>query len=163
MTSAMIAAIPLDPPGEHGLMANDPIALSTGRSPRQGTAPPVVQPAAQPPPDSARIHPYLIGPDMTEISRLPGPLTHLWDWQMHGVCRGVDSEVFFHPAGERGPSRSNREASAKALCAQCPVITACREASLSAREPYGIWGGLSERERQDILAADSPREHAIAS
>lgn len=100
---------------------------------------------------------------MANISHLPGPLTHLWDWQMHGVCRGVDSEEFFHPSGERGLPRSNREASAKALCAICPVIIACREAALSAREPYGIWGGLSEREREDILAADSPRGHATAS
>ena len=100
---------------------------------------------------------------MTDISRLPGPMSHLWEWQMLGACRGVDSELFFHPEGERGPSRSNREAAAKALCAQCPVIAACREAALSAREPYGVWGGLSEHEREDILAANNTREHATAS
>lgn len=100
---------------------------------------------------------------MTDISRLPGPMSHLWEWQMLGACRGVDSELFFHPEGERGPSRSNREASAKALCAQCPVIAACRDAALSAREPYGVWGGLSEHEREDILATANTREHATAS
>ena len=82
---------------------------------------------------------------------------------MLGTCRGVDSELFFHPEGERGPSRSNREASAKALCARCPVIDACRQAALSAREPYGVWGGLSEHEREDILATTTARVHAEAS
>ena len=100
---------------------------------------------------------------MTDISHLPGPMSHLWEWQLLGACRGVDSELFFHPGGERGPSRSNREATAKAMCAQCPVITNCREAALSAREAYGVWGGLSANEREDILAANNLREHAIAS
>ena len=100
---------------------------------------------------------------MTNISYLPGPMSHVWDWQRLGACRGLDSDLFFHPPGERGPSRSNRETAAKTLCAQCPVITACREAALSAREPYGVWGGLSEHERQDILAANNSCERAAAS
>lgn len=94
---------------------------------------------------------------MTDISRLPGPAMDRWEWQMLGACRGEDTELFFHPEGERGPSRANREAGAKAVCATCPVIAACREHSLSAREPYGIWGGLSEHEREDIIAARERR------
>ena len=97
---------------------------------------------------------------MTDISRLPGPNADLWDWQLLGACRGLDSELFFHPDGERGPRRSNREAAAKAICAGCPVLASCREAALRAREPYGVWGGLSEDERESI---SSRREHAVAS
>lgn len=89
---------------------------------------------------------------MTDISRLPGPVSDLWEWQLLGTCRGADSELFFHPEGERGLPRAHRELAAKALCARCPVLDSCREAALVAREPYGIWGGLSEGEREDILA-----------
>ena len=98
---------------------------------------------------------------MTDISRLPGPQSDKWEWQLLGSCRGADSDLFFHPEGERGPTRSNREAAAKAICAGCPVLTACREAALAAREPYGVWGGLSEHEREAILGP--VREHAVAS
>jgi WhiB family redox-sensing transcriptional regulator len=100
------------------------------------------------------------GPHVTDISRLPGPRSDKWEWQLLGACRAHDTDLFFHPEGERGPNRSNREASAKAICAGCPVIVECREAALAAREPYGVWGGLSEHERETILAR---REHATAS
>ena len=39
---------------------------------------------------------------MAEISRLPGPIADLWDWQMDGACRRTNPDVFFHPEGERG-------------------------------------------------------------
>ena len=93
---------------------------------------------------------------MTDISRLPGPLVENWDWQLRGSCRGADSELFFHPEGERGPRRRVREAAAKAVCAECPVLALCREHALAAREPYGIWGGLSEHEREQLLGGALP-------
>ncbi|MCZ9309329.1 WhiB family transcriptional regulator [Corynebacterium uberis] len=84
---------------------------------------------------------------MTVTHLLPGPNADLWDWQLHGACRGANSEVFYHPDGERGRARTQREETAKAICATCPVIDACREHALRAAEPYGIWGGMSESER----------------
>ena len=69
---------------------------------------------------------------MTEISRLPKPLAELWEWQFEGACQDLPSEMFFHPEGERGPRRRNRENAAKAVCATCP-------------------GGLSEDDRTMIL------------
>ena len=57
--------------------------------------------------------------------------------QLLGSCRGKDTELFFHPEGERGPSRANREAAAKAVCSTCPVLRLCREHALASREPYG--------------------------
>ena len=89
---------------------------------------------------------------MTDISRLPGPLSDNWDWQLLGACRGEDTELFFHPEGERGPSRSNREAAAKKVCASCPVLRQCRAHALAVREPYGVWGGLSEDDREAMYA-----------
>jgi WhiB family redox-sensing transcriptional regulator len=89
--------------------------------------------------------------EMAEISRLPIPVMEEWEWQYKGACRDLDPEAFFHPDGERGPRRRNREMAAKAVCATCPVIAACRAHALAVQEPYGIWGGLSEDDRAVIL------------
>ena len=89
--------------------------------------------------------------EMAEISRLPIPVMEEWEWQYQGACRDLDPEMFFHPDGERGPRRRNRENAAKAVCASCPVIAACRAHALAVQEPYGIWGGLSEDDRTAIL------------
>ncbi len=91
---------------------------------------------------------------MADISRLPKPLADVWEWQYEGACRGEDPEAFFHPDGERGPSRAGREARAKAICATCPVIQQCAAHALSVREPFGIWGGLSEEDRELIYAQE---------
>ncbi len=40
---------------------------------------------------------------------------------------------------------------AKAVCQVCPVQGECREYALSIKEPYGIWGGLTETERRQTL------------
>ena len=88
---------------------------------------------------------------MTEVSRLPGPVADRWDWQLQGLCRELPTEMFFHPEGERDPRRRNREMAAKAVCNTCRVLAQCRAHALAVREPYGIWGGLSEEEREAII------------
>ena len=98
-----------------------------------------------------RVGPTRKGVRMAEMSRLPKPLADLWEWQYEGACQDLPSEMFFHPEGERGPRRRNRENAAKAVCATCPVIQQCRDQALSIQEPYGIWGGLSEDDRTMIL------------
>ena len=85
---------------------------------------------------------------MTTISRLPGPVADLWEWQLEGPCRRENPDVFFHPDGERGPSRRNRDNAAKAVCLSCPVLQNCREHALQVHEPYGVWGGMTEYERE---------------
>jgi WhiB family redox-sensing transcriptional regulator len=97
---------------------------------------------------------------MTDLRHLPGPRPDLWEWQLDAACRELDTEMFFHPENERGPRRAAREAAAKAVCARCPVMAECAAHALRAREPYGIWGGLSESERDDVLAG---RRTAAAS
>jgi WhiB family redox-sensing transcriptional regulator len=92
---------------------------------------------------------------MTTICRPPGPIADLWDWQFEGTCRRESSDVFFHPDGERGPSRRNRDLAAKALCLDCPVLKRCREHALKSREPYGVWGGLTEYERDEIYVTST--------
>ncbi|EKT77461.1 WhiB family transcriptional regulator (plasmid) [Rhodococcus opacus] len=69
------------------------------------------------------------------------------DWQHRASCRGTDTDLFFSPDGERGNVRARRERAAKQICQGCPVLDDCRAYALTATEPYGIWGGMSETER----------------
>ena len=90
---------------------------------------------------------------MAEVRRLPAPREGDWDWQMRASCRGQDTATFYHPENERGPSRARRERQAKQICSGCPVVDNCLRWALSAREPYGVWGGLSVEEREQIIVA----------
>lgn len=92
---------------------------------------------------------------MGEVRRLPVPREGDWDWQQQAACRGIDTSSFYHPENERGPSRLRREMRAKAICATCPVIESCLRWALAAREPYGVWGGTSAEDREQILASQS--------
>ncbi len=71
-------------------------------------------------------------------------------WQDYANCLGVDPDLFFP---ERGAS--TREA--KAVCRGCVVREDCLEYALDNGEKFGIWGGMSERERRRIR-----RERALA-
>lgn len=59
------------------------------------------------------------------------------NWRIFANCKG-QTHLFFAPDRERPPARERRETLALALCAECPVSTACREAR---GESVGIWGG----------------------
>jgi len=53
-------------------------------------------------------------------------------------------------------------ATAKAICAACPVLAQCREHALKTREPYGVWGGMSEEDREAHYARQA-RANRISS
>ncbi|MFD0270274.1 WhiB family transcriptional regulator [Streptomyces sp. NPDC127106] len=89
---------------------------------------------------------------MNDVSRLPGAAHHHWQWQLRAACRNLGPGRFYHPAGERGPERDERDEAAKRVCAVCPVRAACLEHALRTREPFGVWGGLTEEERRMLLA-----------
>lgn len=95
---------------------------------------------------------------MTDISRFPAAIVADRDWQRRAACRGVGSDVFFHPDGERHPSRGRRVERAVQVCATCPVVTECRDWAHRAREPYGVWGGESEDERRFLLARERQQQ-----
>ena len=67
-----------------------------------------------------------------------------FDWQARGLCRGVEPEGFF-PISEEDAWR------AKEICAACNVRESCLVFSLTNRERYGVWGGVTEKERQDMF------------
>ena len=66
------------------------------------------------------------------------------DWQQDSLCRGVEPEVFF-PVSEDDAWR------AKEICAMCSVQQQCLVNSLQNRERYGVWGGVTEKERQEMF------------
>jgi len=84
---------------------------------------------------------------LTESSALPAePLLSSDDdksWQEWALCAETDPEAFFPEKGE-----STR--AAKRICGDCPVKAHCLEFSLVNEERFGVWGGLSERERRRL-------------
>ncbi len=95
---------------------------------------------------------------MAEITRLPGPVADLWDWQLDGACRRVGPEVFFHPEGERGTKRRTRASAAKEICLGCPVLQQCRSHALSgARAVRGLGRPHRGRARVVLLARAAHR------
>jgi WhiB family redox-sensing transcriptional regulator len=90
---------------------------------------------------------------MTDVRKLPAPMSEFWEWQLRAACRNLDSALFFHPERERGAARSERERRAKTICRVCPVIAQCLRHALRSDEPYGVWGGLSAAERRERLGA----------
>jgi WhiB family redox-sensing transcriptional regulator len=88
--------------------------------------------------------------EMTDTRRLPKPVAHEWEWQLEGSCLVLNRGVFSLRAGARGAARPRRAAKAKAICMRCPVLEECRRHALAAREPYGVWGGMTEEERREL-------------
>jgi WhiB family redox-sensing transcriptional regulator len=74
-------------------------------------------------------------------------------WQVKAACRGPQAAAFFPPSSfERKDEKEARETRAKAICAACPVRKPCLDYAIRIREPHGIWGGLNEVERKQVLA-----------
>jgi WhiB family transcriptional regulator, redox-sensing transcriptional regulator len=75
-------------------------------------------------------------------------------WESVARCRTHDPALFFGPNRfEPKRERLEREAEAKAVCATCPALDACREYALRNGEVYGVWGGLGEADRRALLDA----------
>ncbi len=64
-------------------------------------------------------------------------------WMDLGLCTQTDPEAFF-------PERGGSARAAKRVCASCPVQEQCLEYALRNDERFGVWGGLSERERRRL-------------
>lgn len=64
-------------------------------------------------------------------------------WQTDALCAQTDPEAFF-------PEKGGSTRDAKKICTSCEVRTECLEYALKNDERFGIWGGLSERERRKL-------------
>ncbi len=65
------------------------------------------------------------------------------EWQERALCAQTDPEAFF-------PEKGGSTREAKRICLGCEVRDACLEYALAHDERFGIWGGLSERERRRL-------------
>ncbi len=78
-----------------------------------------------------------------------GVLAELFDeadeqeWQERALCAQTDPEAFF-------PEKGGSTREAKRICQGCEVRAECLEYALAHDERFGIWGGLSERERRRL-------------
>jgi len=74
-------------------------------------------------------------------------------WMELALCREYDPEMFFPVATEDTALGQAQRRAAKAVCAGCPVRSECLAFALDTEDPqypFGIFGGLSESERQEI-------------
>jgi WhiB family redox-sensing transcriptional regulator len=79
---------------------------------------------------------------------VPGVRTGIDDdnplaWQSDSLCAQTDPEAFF-------PEKGGSTRDAKKICGSCEVRNQCLEYALQNDERFGIWGGLSERERRKL-------------
>jgi len=65
------------------------------------------------------------------------------DWQERALCAQTDPEAFF-------PEKGGSTREAKRICSGCEVRAECLDYALAQDERFGIWGGLSERERRRL-------------
>lgn len=68
------------------------------------------------------------------------------EWITQARCRRGDPDALF--------VRGAQQRKAVAVCRHCPVLEPCRVEALNNREEYGVWGGMTERQRRALL-----REH----
>jgi WhiB family redox-sensing transcriptional regulator len=67
-------------------------------------------------------------------------------WQRRANCTGVDPDLFY-------PERGTSTREAKEVCYGCVVRQECLDYAIANGEKFGIWGGLSERERRKVRRA----------
>ena len=77
------------------------------------------------------------------------------EWVLQGACRGVNPETLFF-----GSPQAQRRA--RGICRSCPVWQQCRAEALDNRIEFGVWGGMTERERRRVVRARRAREEVEA-
>ena len=81
-------------------------------------------------------------PERPELDAI-APATTDDEWQERALCAQTDPEAFF-------PEKGGSTREAKRICQGCEVRDACLDYALAHDERFGIWGGLSERERRRL-------------
>lgn len=80
----------------------------------------------------------------TVIRMMAVPISEERPWLVFAACRDADPDLFF-------PANREEAEQALAICASCPVQPECLSYALEAGERFGIWGGLTEKERRKRL------------
>lgn len=75
------------------------------------------------------------------------------EWRQDALCVDHDPELRFpHPGRDGLEDRRT----AQRICAECPVRRQCATEALTTDQPFGIWGGLTDRERTKLLGLPPP-------
>jgi WhiB family transcriptional regulator, redox-sensing transcriptional regulator len=80
-------------------------------------------------------------------------------WKADQVCSQTDPDLFYPEPGKTG---ARAAAKAKRLCEGCEAHDTCLEYSITEEERWGIWGGLSERQRRKKVLERKKQEKASA-
>jgi WhiB family redox-sensing transcriptional regulator len=80
-------------------------------------------------------------------------------WTGRAACRTETPDLFF-PIG--GSTPAGDVATAKAICARCPVRRDCLDYALATRQRHGIWGGMTEDDRDTRVRSDLRRRRSAA-
>lgn len=78
------------------------------------------------------------------------------DWRERALCAQTDPEAFFPDKGQ--PSKEARR-----ICRRCPVRDDCLTDALANHERFGIWGGLTERQRRQLEKQAAEQERRAAA
>ena len=73
----------------------------------------------------------------------PARATWVNGWAQHGICSRAEPDALF--------VRGAAQQAAKQVCVDCPVIAECLADSLDNRTEFGVWGGMTERQRRALL------------
>ncbi|HMM95587.1 MAG: WhiB family transcriptional regulator [Micrococcales bacterium] len=65
------------------------------------------------------------------------------EWAPLGKCAGSDPDALF--------VQGKAQRAAKIVCKGCPVVAECLADALDNRTEFGVWGGMTERERRALL------------
>lgn len=74
-------------------------------------------------------------------------------WMRDAPCAQTDPEAFF-------PEKGESTSAAKAVCRNCDVRAECLQYAIDNKELFGVWGGLSERERRALVRGQGRPHHA---
>lgn len=70
------------------------------------------------------------------------------NWRNNALCKGKDTEMFYPEMSVKGAIKAVR--AIKAICRMCPVAVECLQCALDNNETFGIWGGMTPKERTQI-------------
>lgn len=81
------------------------------------------------------------------------------DWRDQGLCRNHDQPDLWYASD----ADQAAVAQAVSICVTCPVVQECAQAAFARREPHGIWGGMTARQRTYALRKARERRAAQLS
>jgi WhiB family redox-sensing transcriptional regulator len=120
---------------DHAMRFENRMLGSVGVTPHTNTGPTPIATVTRPQ--------LSLVPERPELNEVAPATIEDDQWQERALCAQTDPEAFF-------PEKGGSTREAKRICLGCEVRDRCLEYALAHDERFGIWGGLSERERRRL-------------